>query len=453
MNNGTPGPILFVSSGGAGMLNVMLTVAGALARRGGHEVWFATEEDHRADVDALDGVRFASLGAADPSATLAGWPEREYRRAVQRSRWRAHRAVVRYEFSRILEPTGAADPYPAIVAAIDKVQPALMVVDASNTLAVAAALTRGVPYALSSPFIPSNQLFTEQRADFPFLHTGLPRDMTPAQRLYNALFRLRARLMFLHPTMLKAIRGIGEYARRNGISPLAGRPENKVGRAELVLSYTVFGLEYPFDLPDKVHLVGTVVPPLPQAPGEREISGWLDRHESVVYAGFGTLWRPSEADIHGLVEVFRQLVPRHAVLWKLPASQQHLLPADLPDGLRVVASVPSQLDVLAHPHVRVFFNHGGANGFHESLYFGKPMVLRPLWVDCYDQAVRGVTSGVGLTVDRPDRVDVADTVAKLTQVLDDPRFRERAEHFRAELRRAGGVDAAVDLLLGIEALK
>ncbi|MFI5957694.1 glycosyltransferase [Cryptosporangium sp. NPDC051539] len=451
MEDGNRTSILFVSSGGAGMLNVMLTVAGAVAERTACEVWFATEEDHRGEVDALAGVRFASLGPSDPGLTLAGWPEREYRRAIQRSRWRAHRAVVRYELTRVLRADGA-DPYPAITAAIDKVQPALMVIDASNTMAVAAALTRGVPYVLSSPFIPSNQLFGRLSPRFPFLHTGLPDDMTPAQRVYNAVFRLRAQLMFLHPTMLRAIRRIGRYAREHQISAAAGQPLNKVGMAELVLSYTVFGLEYPFDLPDKVHLVGAVIPPLPQVPGEQEISGWLDRHESVVYVGFGTLWRPSEDEIHGLVDVFRRIAARHAVLWKLPASQQHLLPDDLPENLRVVSSVPSQLDVLAHPHVKLFFNHGGANGFHESVYFGKPMVLRPLWVDCYDQAIRGQTSGVGLTVERPDRVDVDDTVAKLNQVLDDQRFRERAEHLGAELRRAGGVDAAAALILGSAAL-
>ena len=63
--------------------------------------------------------------------------------------------------------------------------------------------------------------------------------------------------------------------------------------------------------------------------------------------------------------------------------------------------MPSQLDVLAHPNVTAFVTHGGGNGFHEGLYFGKPMVVRPLWGDCHDVAVRGKDKGVSLTLDPP----------------------------------------------------
>jgi polyene glycosyltransferase len=449
VTNETREPILFVSASGYGVLNAMLTVAGELARHGTPNVWFATDENRRADVEALNegsGVQFASLGEPVAFATLAEWPENEYLQATQRSRWKAHRAVVRFELQRGIEK------FADIAAVVDRVRPAVMVIDASNLLAIAIAITKGVPYILSSVFMPSNQLFHLAPRDFPFLHTGLPRDMTLLQRLYNQVFKVRSLLMFMHPRMWRVLRQVRANRARYGLSPLAGNPRSKTDRAELVLCYTVFGLEYPFDVPSKVHTLGAIIPPLPQAPGEGEISGWLDRHDSVVYMGFGTLWRPSEADVRGLVEVARRLGQRHQVLWKLPKGHQHLLPADLPANLRVESSLPSQLDVLAHRNVKMFFNHGGANAFHEALYFGKPMVVRPLWVDCYDQAVRAVDSGVGLTVDRPDIVDVEDTVAKLDKVLNEPRFTCRAEHFAGEMRRAGGVHAAADLILNCPAL-
>lgn len=137
-----------------------------------------------------------------------------------------------------------------------------------------------------------------------------------------------------------------------------------------------------------------------------------------------------------------------------PAEQQELLPPreTLPGNLRIESWVPSQLDVLGHPSVKVFFTHAGGNGFHEGLYFGKPLVVRPLWVDCDDQAVRGQDFGVSLTLDRPETLDADDVTDKLTRVLDDPAFRERAEHFATLLRAAGGRSTAADLLLGLPAL-
>ncbi|WP_374206261.1 hypothetical protein [Streptomyces roseoverticillatus] len=75
--------------------------------------------------------------------------------------------------------------------------------------------------------------------------------------------------------------------------------------------------------------------------------------------------------------------------------------ADLDYPFAVESWVPSQHDVLAHPNVKVFFTHGGGNGFNEGVYFGKPLVVRPLWVDCFDQAVRGRDFGISLPLDRP----------------------------------------------------
>jgi UDP:flavonoid glycosyltransferase YjiC (YdhE family) len=64
-------------------------------------------------------------------------------------------------------------------------------------------------------------------------------------------------------------------------------------------------------------------------------------------------------------------------------------------NLRIESWLPSQLDVLAHPHVTLFFNHSGTDAYHEGLYFGKPQVMRPLWMDCHDIATRSRDLGIG----------------------------------------------------------
>ncbi|WP_326638673.1 glycosyltransferase [Streptosporangium sp. NBC_01755] len=444
-------PLLFVSNAGVGVFNPLCVIAAELARRGTEDLWFATDESRRAEVEKIDegsGVRFASLGETDPEQSPSDWDDEMYRQVTQRSRWKAHRAVVRRGFS----PESGKQKYLALDALVEELNPALMIFDSLHSVALLVALKRKIPFALSSPFMPSNLLIPR---GFPMLHTGLPLNMSFPQRVRNTVFKLRAGMMFLHPKMLRRVLE-GASKVRQGLLPreILGLSA-KVDHADLVLCYTVFGLEYPFPVPDKFHLVGAMIPPLPEAPDDDDLSGWLDANPSVVYIGLGTITRLTRHEVHALVEVARRLDGRHAVLWKLPTGQQHLLPPrdELPPNLRIESWVPSQLDVLAHPSVKLFFNHGGGNAFHEGLYFGKPQVIRPLWVDCYDQAVRGVDSGVSLTVNDPQTIDVDDVIDKITQVLGNPAFRERAEFFAKVQHEAGGVRAAADLILGNPALK
>lgn len=231
----------------------------------------------------------------------------------------------------------------------------------------------------------------------------------------------------------------------------------RIDRAEMVLCNSVPELDYPFEIPAKMKLIGAVMPPLPESSGPEDDAGLrerLDARSSVVYMGFGTITRLTRDQVGALVEVARRLDGKHQFLWKLPEEQQHLLPAreSLPGNLRIESWLPSQLDVLAHPAVEVFFTHGGGNGFHEGVYFGKPLVVRPLWVDCFDQAVRGQDLGISLTLDRPQTIDPGDVVDKLTRVLGDPAFRRRAERLGELQRAAGGRTRAADLILGLPAL-
>jgi UDP:flavonoid glycosyltransferase YjiC (YdhE family) len=220
--------------------------------------------------------------------------------------------------------------------------------------------------------------------------------------------------------------------------------------ATAIFCYSIFGLEYPFPVPRHLHFLGAMVPsPAPATQDcKNDVSRWLDGHRSVIYVCLGTLAQLSEVQIITLITAFKRLTSSHHILWKLPDAQQALLPPRdlLPTNIRIEHWIPSQLGVLAHPNVRVFLTHGGGNGFHEGIYFGKPLLVMPFWLDCFDFAVRAVDSGVGLALDRPPAFTADEVAMKLERLLNVSRFHERAGYWGEQLRKAGGVHRAADLV-------
>ena len=455
MTDNSAKPILFVSMPEAGLFNPMYVLAKELTRRGVPDVWFATDEPRRADIEAIS-ASFASLGEVIPELSALTWDDETHRAVTGPSRFRSHRDQIKAGY----RPALWFAKYRQLEAVVDKVCPAVMVIDCETRYAIDLAIARRIPYVLSVPFLVSNVLtpytpfarsYVPRR--FPTPHTGLPYDMNLLQAISNRLFRLRTLAMFFTPSVGKTMQEDIAIRKELGL-PKPPEPMTRVAEAQLVLCYSVAEMDYPLEIPDHVRLVGPMIPPLPQAPAG-ELAEWLDARPSVIYVGLGTNTRLTSAEVSSLTEVARRLEGTHHVLWKLPKEQQHLLPPreSLPGNLRIESWVPSQLDVLAHPNVAAFVTHGGGNGFHEGLYFGKPMVVRPLWGDCYDVAVRGKDMGVSLTLDPRRTVDPAHVVSLLTRVLTEPSFRRRAGEFAALERAAGGQEEAADLVLSVSALR
>lgn len=447
-------PLLIVSSGSAGLFNPLLTLAGELKRRGVRAVWFACTDERRDDIEGLPGdgqVRFLSLGPARLEMRPEHWDDERHRRMTTGSRVE--------NFVGYVDASTDYDQlhqlYQRCLELVDEVRPALAVVDSFATYGMDAMTTREVPYVISVSVPPSNFLQDNLPTAYPTPLSGLPLQMNPSQRAANDRYREALLRALTEPERLARSTAAAEHRRSVGISNAELSPSRYADAARALLAYTVFGLEYPFDTaPANLHLVGSMVPreivPSPQGAQLRE---WLDAHPSVVYIGFGTIMRPSAAQVAALVEVAARLGPDHHVLWKLPAQRQHLLPpADqLPANLRVEAWLPSQVEVLAHPNVRVFFNHAAANAIHEAAWFGVPQLVMPFWLDCHDGAVRVVDAGIGLAAEQEDPLDVEDIVAKLQRLLTDPVFADRAQLWRRRLRQAGGVTAAADLVLRLRA--
>jgi len=443
--------ILFVSESSWGHINPLISIAGDLAGRGIGDIWFASTDDRKAAIEAICGgesVRFASLGPAKPELDPANWPDETMRAMTTGSPLRNLAALLDVN----LDHANHRQQYLRTLEVIDQLRPALAVIDIYTRWAIDAAAKRGVPYLLTCPS-PVSHVYSERLPwSYPTPLSGLPRDMSASQKIRNVLFRLGVLAVVLRPKHLRANTEFARTRRAEGLANPPAHPSRYADGAVAVLAHSVFGIEYPFpDIPGNVRMLGAIISrdTSTKVADGGGLARWLDRRESVVYAAFGTVVRLAPRQIQAITDVAARLGPKHHVLWKLPRSQQRLLPDALPPNLRVESWVPSPLAVLAHPHVRVFFNHGGGNAINEGLHFGKPQLVMPFWTDNPDNAARVVDCGAGLAVPHASGAEACDLAAKLTRLLGEPGFRSRAEHWSRQLRQAGGVAAAADEITGV----
>ena len=100
------------------------------------------------------------------------------------------------------------------------------------------------------------------------------------------------------------------------------------------------------------------------------------------------------------------------------------------------------------PHVDAVITHGGNNTVTEALYFGKPMVLLPVFWDQYDNAQRMHETGFGVRLDTYGH-DPAELPAAVKRLLGDQPLRERLAALSARLQAAPGTERAADLIEGL----
>ena len=97
------------------------------------------------------------------------------------------------------------------------------------------------------------------------------------------------------------------------------------------------------------------------------------------------------------------------------------------------------------PQGDLVITHGGNNKTTETLHFGKPMILLPLFWDQYDNAQRVHEQGYGIRLATYEFTarDLQQAVAGL---LADTGLREHIAAVGADIRSRDGVSAAADLI-------
>lgn len=246
-------------------------------------------------------------------------------------------------------------------------------------------------------------------------------------RLGHAVFRRQVR------TIRKVV---AEQRRAWGLPPLRTREENDSALAQLVQTPRAF--EYPRrDLPSQMHFVG----PLHDVAARREVPfdhGRLDGRP-LVYASMGSL----QNKLPRVFEIIAQACDGlDAQLVLSFGRDDAVLPDDLPGSPVAVAYAP-QLDLIRRASLVV--THAGLNTAMESLACGVPMVAIPITNDQPGVAARIAWTGTGEVLPL-GRLSAERLRPRIRALLEDSSYRANAARMRDEIRLAGGVPRAADIV-------
>jgi len=158
----------------------------------------------------------------------------------------------------------------------------------------------------------------------------------------------------------------------------------------------------------------------------------------LIYVSLGSLGSADVALMRRLVEALSR-TPYRYIVSTGPQHDEYRL-ADNMEG----AEFLPQTSIL--PHVDAVITHGGNNTTTECMWFGKPMVVLPIFWDQHDNAQRVHETGCGLRVPTYTFTD-GQLASALSRVLDDETIRARCAAAGERLRVLPGTVRAAELIL------
>jgi MGT family glycosyltransferase len=171
-----------------------------------------------------------------------------------------------------------------------------------------------------------------------------------------------------------------------------------------------------------------------------ELPEELAGNEPLVYLSLGSL---ASGDVELMQGLISSLADRpYRVIVSMGPQHEQL---ELAGNMTGAEFLP-QTSIL--PAVDVVITHGGNNTVTESLHYGKPMVLLPVFWDQHDNAQRIHETGFGVRLDtyghQPEELPAA-----IDRLLADTELRSRLDPIATRLQAAPGTERAADLIAAL----
>ncbi|HLH66869.1 MAG TPA: glycosyltransferase [Solirubrobacteraceae bacterium] len=420
MARGQARTIVFFPEGAFGPTNNCVGIGDVLRRRG-HRVVFVVEESFAGTLEAK--------GFEERRMRLAPAPEQpeapgQFWKDFIRDTAPAFRGSTLEQITTFLVPTwqaladGARHVDERLVEIFDELAPDVIVED--NVVAFPAILACGRPWVR---IVSCNPLELRD-PELPPTFSGLATGDRAGWAEFEAEYRLR---------MSDLQRSFSEFCVQRGAPPLEGIEMIHQSRWLNLYLYPD-ELDYPRSVPLgprwrnlQTCVRATDEPWAPPEPDGRRL----------VYLSLGSL---GSADVELMRELVSELAetPHRYVVSRGPRHDEY----ELADNMLGAEFLP-QTSLLEH--VDAVITHGGNNTVTECMWFGRPMVVLPIFWDQHDNAQRVQETGFGVRLPtyslRPRQL--ADAVDR---VLADASLRGRCERASRRLRTRPGTVAAADAI-------
>jgi MGT family glycosyltransferase len=165
-----------------------------------------------------------------------------------------------------------------------------------------------------------------------------------------------------------------------------------------------------------------------------------DGDGALIYVSLGSLGSGDVPLMRNLVAALAE-TPHRYVVSKGPQHAEY----ELADNMVGEEFLP-QVSVL--PQVDLVITHGGNNTTTESLHFGKPMVLLPIFWDQHDNAQRMDETGFGIRLPTYSFGD-GDLPAAIDRLLSDSDLASRLDAISTRLQASPGNERAAELIQAV----